>query len=91
MIKVGSASAKKGNRGQGFLKVGELSVHSEIQIPVLIVNGQENGSTLWVNGAVHGRPSGGRGTRPAETKRGFDLYPHLQPARYPMAAKAESL
>ncbi|MFC1798263.1 M14 family metallopeptidase [Thermodesulfobacteriota bacterium] len=54
MIKVGSASAEKGQKGHGFLKVGELSVHSEIQIPVLIVNGKEEGPTLWVAGAVHG-------------------------------------
>jgi predicted deacylase len=54
MITVGSASAEKGAMGKGFLKVGELSVHSEIVIPVLIVNGGENGPTLWINGAVHG-------------------------------------
>lgn len=54
MLKVGSASAEKGTRGQGLLKVGELAVHAEIAIPVLIVNGRESGPTLWVNGAVHG-------------------------------------
>jgi len=54
MLKVGSASAEKGGKGQGFIKVGELSVHGEIMIPVLIVNGKESGPTLWVNGAVHG-------------------------------------
>jgi len=54
MVKVGTASAEKGGKGKGFLKVGELSVHSEIVIPVLIVNGRESGPTLWVNGAVHG-------------------------------------
>jgi hypothetical protein len=50
MITVGSASAEKKAMGKGFLKVGELSVHSEIVIPVLIVNGRENGPTLWING-----------------------------------------
>ena len=54
MLKVGSASAGKGSRGQGFIKVGELSVHSEILIPVLIVNGKESGPVLWINGGVHG-------------------------------------
>lgn len=54
MLKVGSASAKKGEVGKGFLKVGELAVHSEILIPVLIVNGQKSGPVLWLNGAVHG-------------------------------------
>jgi predicted deacylase len=54
MLKVGSASAGKGSKGQGFLKVGELSCHSEIVIPVLIVNGKESGPVLWINGGVHG-------------------------------------
>ncbi len=54
MLKVGSASAQKGSKGQGFLKVGELSCHSEIVIPVLIVNGKEDGPVLWINGGVHG-------------------------------------
>ncbi len=54
MVKVGSASAERGAKGQGFLKVGELSVHSQIVIPVLIVHGREDGPALWVNGAVHG-------------------------------------
>ena len=54
MLKVGSASAEKGSKGQGFLKVGELSCHSKIVIPVLIVNGKENGPVLWINGGVHG-------------------------------------
>jgi uncharacterized protein len=54
MITVGSASAKKGEKGKGYLKVGELAVHTEVQTPVLIVNGKEAGPTLWLNGAVHG-------------------------------------
>jgi len=54
MLKVGSAAAAKGDKGQGFIKVGELAVHAEILVPVMIVNGRENGPTLWVNGAIHG-------------------------------------
>jgi predicted deacylase len=54
MLRVGSASAEKGSRGQGFLKVGELSCHSQIVIQVLIVNGKERGPVLWINGGVHG-------------------------------------
>jgi len=54
MLKVGSASGEKGSKGEGFLKVGELSCHSEVVIPVLIVNGKESGPVLWINGGVHG-------------------------------------
>ena len=54
MITVGSASAEKGEKGKGYLKVGQLAVHTQIQTPVLIVHGREDGPTLWLNGAVHG-------------------------------------
>lgn len=53
-MKIGSASAKQGEMGKGFIKVGELAVHSEILIPVLIVHGWKPGPVLWINGAVHG-------------------------------------
>lgn len=53
-MKIGTASAAKGERGTGLLKVGELSLHSEVFIPIIIVCGQEEGPTLWINGAVHG-------------------------------------
>lgn len=54
MITIGSASAKKGGKGRGYLTVGELAAHTKVQTPVLIVNGKEDGPTLWLNGAVHG-------------------------------------
>ena len=54
MIKVGTASAEKGAIGKGFLKIGEMSVHSDLLIPVLIVNGKKDGPTLWIAGTVHG-------------------------------------
>lgn len=54
MLRVGSASAKQGTKGEGYLKIGELSVHSEIMIPVAIVKGKGSGPTLWINGGVHG-------------------------------------
>jgi predicted deacylase len=53
-MKIGTALASKGERGTGLLKVGELSLHSDIFIPIIIVRGKEEGPTLWVNGAVHG-------------------------------------
>ncbi len=54
MIKVGSAIAEKGARGFGKIKVGELSNRLEVSVPVMILNGNREGPTLWMNGAVHG-------------------------------------
>jgi len=38
----------------GNVKVAEYSHRGDINIPVLIVNGVEDGPCLWLNGAVHG-------------------------------------
>lgn len=54
MLTVGSAAAKKGEKGRGYIKAGELALHSEILIPVLILQGTGDGPVLWLNGAVHG-------------------------------------
>lgn len=54
MLSVGSAKAPRGSKAEGFIKVGELALHSEITIPVRIVNGKAEGPTLWLNGGVHG-------------------------------------
>jgi predicted deacylase len=54
MIGVGSAAVKRGEKGKGYLKVGELAAHVEIKTPVLIVNGIKDGPTLWLNGAAYG-------------------------------------
>src|SRR3990172_8850426 len=54
MVQVGTATANKGERAFGRIKVGELSNRMEVFIPVMIVNGQKDGPTLWMNGAVHG-------------------------------------
>ena len=54
MIKIGGVTAKKGERVSGFLEAGKMANGSTLKIPVIIVNGKEEGPTLWLNGAVHG-------------------------------------
>ena len=54
MIEVGTAKAKKGEKGHGFIPVGRMAMGMEVAIPVFIVNGAEKGPVLWLNGAVHG-------------------------------------
>jgi len=53
-LHVGSARASPGQIGRGHLKVGELALNAELRVPVLIVNGRQDGPVLWLNGAVHG-------------------------------------
>jgi predicted deacylase len=87
MLKVGSAAAANGSKGQGFIKVGELAIHAEILIPVMIVNGREAGPTLWVNGGVHGDELNGfmamrrvaTGLDPAQLKGALIITPLCNP------------
>ncbi len=53
-LQIGSAKAAPGEIGQGYLKVGEQAMNSELLVPVMIVNGRQDGPVLWLNGAVHG-------------------------------------
>lgn len=54
MIKIGTAIAEKGSISRGHLEVGELSMGTKINIPVVIIDGTEDGPVLWLNGGVHG-------------------------------------
>lgn len=54
MIKIGGVEAQKGERVTGFLEAGKMANGCTLKIPVIIVNGKEEGPTLWLNGAVHG-------------------------------------
>ncbi len=53
-IKVGSISAESTSTNKGWLKIDELSNSSEVKIPVIIVNGKEEGPILWLNSCIHG-------------------------------------
>src|SRR4051794_39702794 len=53
-ITVGTASADRTGRFQGVLKVGAFPDGSPVEIPVIIVRGQEDGPVVWMHGCVHG-------------------------------------
>jgi predicted deacylase len=51
---VGSASAAPGQKAYGYLKVAELRDGSPVNIPVIIINGVEEGFCLWIEACIHG-------------------------------------
>lgn len=53
-ISIGSAKAERGRISFGKMKVAELNDSSPIDIPIAIVQGQEDGPVLWVQNGVHG-------------------------------------
>jgi predicted deacylase len=53
-IKIGSASVEPGTKGNGFVNVAYRPDGSEIKIPIMIVNGVNDGPILLVDAGVHG-------------------------------------
>jgi predicted deacylase len=51
---IGTARAKAGTRVTGAIPVGRRSGGAPIEIPLIVVNGAEEGPLLWLDGAVHG-------------------------------------
>lgn len=72
MIKIGGVKSQKGERVTGFLEVGKMANGCTLKIPLIIVNGKEEGPTLWLNGAVHGDEINGI---VAMRKVAFDIEP----------------
>ncbi len=54
MITVFGHDVEKGQKAYFRIPVGELAHMAEIQIPVIVVSGMNDGPVLWVNGTVHG-------------------------------------
>lgn len=50
IVKVGTAKAKPGSAAMGVIAVPG----SNVEIPVIVINGVKDGPCLWVDGAIHG-------------------------------------
>ncbi|WP_020619386.1 M14 family metallopeptidase [Paenibacillus daejeonensis] len=53
-IEWGDIVAEPGQRVTGEITVAQLSHGGPVRMPVLIINGAQEGPCLWLNGAVHG-------------------------------------
>ncbi|MGM9522175.1 MAG: succinylglutamate desuccinylase/aspartoacylase family protein [Oscillospiraceae bacterium] len=53
-MKIGNIEAKKGKLTKGYLEIGYASDGEPVKIPVIIVNGVEDGEVYWVEGGIHG-------------------------------------
>ena len=53
-VTVGTASAAPGTAVRGAIPVTELAGGTPLEIPVVVVNGANEGPCFWVNGAIHG-------------------------------------
>lgn len=53
-MKIGTCEAKKGCLTKGYLECGELAMGSPVRMPVMILQGENDGPVLWINSTVHG-------------------------------------
>ena len=53
-VKVGTASASPGSVARGAIPVTTLAGGTPLEIPVIVINGVEDGPSFWVDGAIHG-------------------------------------
>ncbi|MFW5903610.1 MAG: succinylglutamate desuccinylase/aspartoacylase family protein, partial [Halolamina sp.] len=61
MTTVGTASAAPGETDTGWLEVGETRVGTPVELPVAVVNGAEDGKTLYLQAASDGDELNGVG------------------------------
>ena len=58
-MKVGTAESDPGETSTGYLSVTDLPTGQSERVPVVIVEGDEPGPTVWVTGTIHGdEPTG---------------------------------
>ena len=52
-MKIGTATANASETSTGYLPVTDLPTGQDEQVPIVIVEGEESGPTLWVTAGIH--------------------------------------
>ena len=53
-LTIGTAHARRGTVARGAIPVGTRAGGHPIEIPLLLLNGFEDGRVLWIDGGIHG-------------------------------------
>lgn len=53
-ITVGTATAQPGERVRGVIEITQLGGGRALDIPVIVINGAEDGPCVWVDAVIHG-------------------------------------
>lgn len=54
VIEIGTATAERGQRSEGWYEVGRRTSNSPIETPVILINGAHDGPALWIHSCTHG-------------------------------------
>lgn len=58
-LQIGNICAERGTKVKGKIFAGEFSTGTEVYLPVIVINGMEEGPVIWVNACVHGNELNG--------------------------------
>lgn len=53
-FKIGNVIAQPGEKNKGFLPVAETSTGMQIRVPIMLINGTNDGPTVLVSSGIHG-------------------------------------
>ncbi len=98
-LTVGTATAAPGTRARGMIEVTTLPGGNKLAIPVIILNGAEDGPCVWVDAVIHGdEPEGtlachmlDRELDPANMRGSVVLVPVLNVPAYEAAERGNPL
>jgi hypothetical protein len=96
-MEIGTAEADAGERDRGYLPVAELPTGGEERLPVVVVNGASDGSTLFVTATAHSGEVTGlavaqdlvKETDPTDLKGALVALPNLNPSGLRKASLSE--
>lgn len=54
VIEIGPVKASPGEKARGYLTVAWLNDASPVQVPLMVINGAQPGTHLWIQGGAHG-------------------------------------
>lgn len=89
-ITIGTVTAGCGEKVRGKLLAGEFSTGTEVYLPFILINGKEDGNTVWVNACAHGNELNGvlaaqklaRELRPEDVKGAVIITPICNPLAF---------
>lgn len=58
-IELGNLTVAPGEKKYGKLFIGEFTNGCEVYIPIVVINGVEDGKTVWMNSGIHGNEVNG--------------------------------
>ncbi|MBI9044159.1 MAG: succinylglutamate desuccinylase/aspartoacylase family protein [Anaerolineaceae bacterium] len=54
VLEIGTAKAEPGTKANGAIIAGQHPAGSNLEMPVIVINGAEDGPVLWLNACIHG-------------------------------------